>query len=219
MSLLTCSVAPPLAGARERACGSLIHRLMPLESQANHTAPHPLAERLAAHLHPGDAVLDAGTGGGRNARALGLAGMLVAAVSDADAYALLLPRGPFDGAIATHALLHGAPAAIAELVAEIAGTLRAKAFFCATFASANDARFGMGERLGERTFAPTSGDEVGVAHSYFDEPALRALLAPNFDVESLEEMRVDAVAGRWAHPREPLSGAMHWFVEARRNEA
>lgn len=181
------------------------------------TAPHPLAERLAVRLHPGNAVLEAGTGGGRNARALERAGMRVIAVDDGDVYALLLPRGPFDGAIATHALLHGTPAAIAALLGEIATTLRAGAFFCGTFASTSDARFGAGKCLGERTFAPTSGDELGVAHSYFDEPALRALLAAHFEIESLAEVRVDAVAGRWAHPRKPLSGAMHWFVEARRN--
>lgn len=179
--------------------------------------PHPLAELLVASLPPGSAVLDAGTGSGRNARALERAGMRVTAVSDADAYALLLPRRPFDAAIATHALLHGTPDAIAALLAEIAASLRANAPFYATFASANDARFGVGECLGQRTFAPTSGDEAGVAHSYFDEAALRALLLPHFDVVSLAETRVDAVVGRWAHPREPLSGAMHWFVRARRN--
>jgi hypothetical protein len=182
-------------------------------------APHPLAERLAARLRPGAAVLDAGTGGGRNARALEHAGLRVSAASDADAYALLLPRGPFDGAIATHALLHGTPATIAALLGEIAGTLRANAFFCATFASTNDLRFGKGERLGARTFAPTSGDEIGVAHSYFDESAVRALLTPQFEIATLAEMQVDALAGRWAHPRNPLAGAMHWFVEARRSGA
>lgn len=190
---------------------------MPPESPPDGAAPHPLAERLAARLHPGSAVLDAGTGSGRNARALERAGMRVSAVDDDDAYALLLPRGPFDGAIATHALLHGTPAAIAALLGDIAAVLRSDAILCATFASTNDARFGAGERLGERTFAPVSGDELGVAHSYFDEAALRALLAPHFEIESLAEVRVDAVAGRWAHPREPLSGAMHWFAEARKN--
>lgn len=181
-------------------------------------APHPLAERLAARLQPGASVVDTGTGRGRNARALSRAGMRVTPVGDADAYALILPRGPFDGAIATHALLHGTPGAIAGLLDEIAGCLRTGAPFNAAFASTNDARFGAGERLAERTFAPTSGDEIGVAHSYFDEIALRALLAPHFDVETLTEVGADATAGRWAHPRDPLRGAVHWFLEARKRQ-
>lgn len=178
--------------------------------------PHPLAQRLIARLRPGLAVLDAGTGNGRNARALDCAGLRVSAVSDADAYALLLPHGPFDAAIATHALLHGTSGAIAVLLAEIVACLRDGGLVAAAFASIHDARFGLGEWLGERTFAPTSGDEVGIAHSYFDEATLRALLAPSVEIESLTEISADAVAGRWAHPNIPLSGAMHWFVVARK---
>lgn len=162
-------------------------------------------------------VLDVGAGSGRNAAAFTERGMTVVAVSDADAYAVRLPAGSFDGAVATHALLHGAPTEIEALVASIAARLAKNAAFAATFASPRDRRFGKGERLGERTFAPISGDERGVVHSYFSEAELRALLEPFFTVDAIEEVVVDDVAGRWAHPTAPLRGAVHWFVEATRH--
>ncbi|MBV8196925.1 MAG: hypothetical protein JO263_02210 [Candidatus Eremiobacteraeota bacterium] len=53
-------------------------------------------------------------------------------------------------------------------------------------------------------------------HVYFDEPRLRALLEPLFEIEALEEQDVDRIVGRWAHQQQPLSGAVHWFAIARR---
>ncbi len=138
------------------------------------------------------------------------------AVCDADAAALTLPAGPFDAAVATHALLHGHAQQISELLRAIAQRLAANAPLYATFASLRDARYGAGERLAQRTFAPIAGDEAGVAHTFFAEDELRALLAPGFIVRSLVETNVDEVAGRWAHPTTPLSGAVHWFLEAER---
>jgi hypothetical protein len=178
--------------------------------------PHPLALRLAARLRVGTRALDVGAGRGRNAAAFTKRGVAVAAVSEEDASALRLPGGTFEGALVTHALLHGMPEHIAALVALIAARLAPAAAFAATFASTQDRRFGEGERLGEQTFAPTSGDERGVAHSYFNDAQVRALLEPVFAIVTIEEVSVDDVAGRWAHPTAPLQGAVHWFVEATR---
>ena len=178
--------------------------------------PHPLAVRLAARLTADARVLDVGAGSGRNATAFTERSIAVVAVSDADAYAMHLPDDTFDGAVATHALLHGTPEEIAALVLTIATRLAPGGAFAATFASTRDRRFGEGERLGEHTFAPTSGDERGVAHSYFNDAQVRALLEPIFTVVAIEEIGVDDVVGTWAHPTAPLQGAVHWFVEAMR---
>jgi SAM-dependent methyltransferase len=179
--------------------------------------PHPLAERLCAHLRalPGARVLDVGTGSGRNSIALRAAGLDVTPVSDAQARMAALPRGTFDAAIATHALLHGRPEEISALLRAVATALAPGARLYATFGSVRDARYDAGDRLGNRTFSPTSGDETGVAHTYFNERELRAALAPYFEIVSLEETNVDGVAGRWAHA-EPLRGAVHWLAEVKR---
>lgn len=121
-----------------------------------------------------------------------------------------------DGALSTHALLHGTPADISALCRAIAARLHPLAPFYATFGSIHDARFGAGARLGDATFAPIDGDEAGVAHTYFDEPALRRMLESDFAIESLEERGVDAIAGNWAHERRPLRGAVHWFARVHR---
>jgi hypothetical protein len=167
--------------------------------------PHPLAIELIERLRlrPGAAILEIGTGSGRNTRALEAAGFTVVSLDD-DVIAA--------GALSTHALLHGTPSSIRASLAQVAAHLEPNAPFFVTFGSVRDARYGEGTRIEDRVYAPVEGDECGVAHAFFDEPALRQLLAPEWRITSLREQRVDDVAGRWAHEQRPLSGAWHWFA-------
>lgn len=178
--------------------------------------PHPLAAELIERLRatPLARVLDFGAGSGRNSAALAAAGYAVQAVSD-DAVAGFTAGSRFDAAVSTHALLHGTPVAIADRVHALAAALKPQAPLYATFGSKTDLRYGKGTHVDEDTFAPESGDEQGVAHAYFDEYALRAILEPWFLVESIEERAVDRVVGTWAHAQRP-QGTVHWFVRARR---
>ena len=169
--------------------------------------PHPLALALIERLRerPGAAVLEVGAGSGRNTRALRAAGFEVCA---------LPAQRPCAAALTTHALLHGTPASIGAQLDRIAAALEPGAPLFATFASVRDARYGTGEQLEPHVFAAATGDEAGVAHSYFDEARLIVLLSHRFAIESMHEMPVDDVAGTWAHQLQPLRGAMHWFVIA-----
>jgi hypothetical protein len=173
---------------------------------APHRPPHPLAFALIERLRgqPGARVLEIGAGSGRNTRALAAAGLAVQT----------LPASDCAGALATHALLHGTQASLAALLAQIARALEPDAPLYATFGSVHDARYGKGQALEPHVFAPLDGDEIGVAHAFFDEARLRALLAPHFTVESIGETAVDEIAGSWAHPAAPLRDAVHWFVIA-----
>jgi hypothetical protein len=179
---------------------------------------HPLALELVQRLRPSARVLEIGAGRGRNSQALRDGGLDVVALDDAaasllDSFSSL--SGPFDAALSTHALLHGTLQSVAERVEAIAHLLAPSGLLCATFGSENDARFGKGERVAENVFAPADGDERGVAHAFYDEANLRSLLEASFEIELLGERSVDDVAGRWAHPTAPLTGAVHWFVIAR----
>jgi hypothetical protein len=179
---------------------------------------HPLAlaliERL--RLQPHARVLDFGSGSGRNSAALQSAGFTVLAVPDALVETFCAERG-FAGAISTHALLHGTPASVRDMLRAISDVLLAGAPLYATFASKADTRYGKGTHVDDDTFAPNEGDERGVAHVYFDERGLREMLDRRFVVESLQEHDVDEIAGRWAHAEKPR-GSVHWFVHARRRE-
>ncbi|HUA08079.1 MAG TPA: hypothetical protein VMA98_02325 [Candidatus Acidoferrales bacterium] len=171
--------------------------------------PHPLALALIERLRdrPGARVVEIGAGSGRNTRALQAAGLHV----------YTLPPGePAAAALTTHALLHGRLAEIRDTLDAIAASLEPGAPLFGTFGSTSDARFGSGDELEAHVYAARSGDEAGVAHAYFDEPRLRALLAARFTIESLREVDVDEIAGRWAHPNDPLRGAVHWFAIARK---
>jgi SAM-dependent methyltransferase len=183
--------------------------------------PHPLAERLIERLQsvPHSRILDFASGSGRNREALERAGFAVVAIDDRTAvsstpFAGITQR--FTAAISTHGLLHGVPSTIAANVRSIAECLEPGGLLYATFGSTHDARFGSGRRLDASTFAPTDGDERGVAHAYFDREALSALLEPYFEIASLDESGVDAIAGKWAHRGRALTGAAHWFVIARK---
>lgn len=173
--------------------------------------PHPLALALIECLRDrrGARVLEIGTGSGRNTKALVAAG-LTAESFDAE------PAAPYAAALSTHALLHGTREAIARRLGEIAALLEPGAPLYATFGSVRDARCGTGERIADGVYAPLDGDEAGVAHAYFDRASLMALLDRDWSVESLDEVDVDGIAGRWAHVRAPLRGAVHWFAIARR---
>jgi hypothetical protein len=161
--------------------------------------------------------LDFACGSGRNSAALRAAGFTVVAVDDGAASAAEPLRGisePFDAAISTHGLLHGTLDTIASRIRAIASSLRSGGFLYATFGSQRDERFGQGRQLSDWTFAPLEGDERGVAHTYFDRDHVVAMLSAHFAIESLDEIGVDRVAGRWAHASQPLHGAVHWFAIA-----
>lgn len=180
-----------------------------------------MAERLIERLHAvaGSPILDFATGSGRNADALRRAGFVVVAIADDAADSEVpLPNSAqrFAGALSTHGFLHGTPSAVAARVRAIARCLSRGGLLYATFGSTRDARFGRGKRIDDSTFAPTDGDERGVAHAYFDRERLLSILDRYFVVESLSEHCVDDVAGSWAHRERPLDGAAHWFAIARK---
>jgi hypothetical protein len=188
---------------------------------------HPLAasliERLRSQSHA--RVLEIGTGSGRNTDALKAAGFSVLSIADdriedfaaRNAGALIDAVGSFDGALCTHGFLHGSEATIGATVRHAADALKRGAPLYATFASVRDERYGKGTQLGPHTFAPESGDEQGVPHTYFDEPAVRELLEGFFAIESLREQNVDEIVGAWAH-RERPHGHVHWIAQLRRGE-
>lgn len=178
--------------------------------QSSIRPPHPLAVELIGRLRDrfGAAVLEVGRGSGRNTAALERAGFRVVGFDRSGQSAA--------AALSTHALLHGAPHQIEALLERIAAQVTPGAPLYATFGSVNDRRFGQGTRLGPATFAAESGDEVGVAHTYYGAEALRKLLHPQWIIESAQEQGVDDIAGSWAHENEPLRDAVHWFVRARR---
>ena len=171
--------------------------------------PHVLARDLLRRLegHSGAVVLEVGRGSGRNTAALAAAGHRVVELADGMTA---------EAAISTHALLHGTRGDVRALLAGIAAHLLPGAPFYGTFGSTRDARYGAGTRIEEGCFAPADGDEAGVPHAFFDRETLLALFEPDWHVERLEEVRVDEIAGSWAHGDRPLRDAYHWFAVLRR---
>lgn len=182
----------------------------------NTPSPHPLAVLLIERLAgvPDAAVIDFGAGKGRNTAAFVAAGLNVCAVPDAQIRSFA-PERRFDAALSTHALLHGTRSDAEAMLRALNGALEPGAPLYATFASKRDARYGVGTPLETDVFAPDSGDEAGVAHVYFDEAQLRALIEPYFIIDSMHERNVDRIVGQWAHQRVP-EGTVHWIVHARR---
>lgn len=185
--------------------------------------PHPLAlraiERLRDRLPGRIRVLDIASGIGRNTAALKQAGFQVLAIDDETAMkagAMRSLPGTFAGAVSSHGFLHGTAAEVAERLDALAPHLEPDALLAAAFGSVNDARFGSGTEIDPSTFAANDGDETGVPHAFFTQPQLCALLEPEYEIESIEERGVDEIAGKWAHREAPLTGAVHWFVLARR---
>ena len=174
---------------------------------------HPLAISLIARLRaiPNARVLEIGAGTGRNTEALRAAGFEIDSIADGAPMAARDKQ--FDGALTTHALLHGTPGTIAASLEAIASALKPGAPLHATFASTLDSRFGKGRQISKHVFAAEDGDEAGVPHVYFTSEELRSLLNANYDVEAIQETAADDIVGTWAH-REPLRGIVHWFVRA-----
>lgn len=178
---------------------------------------HPLTERLIADVreHPLDGpVIEVGTGSGRNTRALVAAGIPNVGVPDSAPYTQL-PGGRdlYGAALASHAYLHGTSAKLRAGIAELRRVLRRGAPLYITLGSITDARYGLGIALDERSFAPGDGDEAGIPHIYLDRDGVIETLA-GFTVESLDEVDVDEIVGRWAHEDEEIAGRVHWFVKA-----
>lgn len=201
---------------------------------------HPLAEALAAELAaqavPGRILL-LGVGSGRNLPVLAASGTFVDAVEEdaeraraAAARFAATPRvrivrapysGPYpfafgyQGALATHALLHGTYSCVAAAVAAVRNRLEAGAPFFATLGSTADPRCGVGRRVEDGVWAALEGSETGVPHLYLTEAQARSLLS-GFDIRSLHEGSASESAGRWAHSDEEAARLVHWFVEARK---
>lgn len=183
------------------------------------SSAHPLAEQLVelARREPFDApVVEVGTGSGRNARALAAAGIAHVTVPDDTPYTQLPgTRDAYGAALSTHAYLHGTSAKLRAGIAELRRVLKPNAPVLLTLGSFKDARYGLGIPFDERSFAPGDGDEAGIPHAYFDRDGVLELLF-GFTIESMEEVDVDEIVGRWAHGEDVVSGRVHWFVRARK---
>jgi len=203
--------------------------------QAIFREPHPLARALLERIAPGSSVLELGAGSGRNLAAL-IGTMAVVAVESDHARADALrvdfdasnpeiicfssagmPLGDqfFSAVLSTHALLHGMPNALQTTLREVGRVMKPAALLFAAFGSESDERFGQGDRRGPHSFVSSEGDEAGIVHSFFREAALRELLH-DFEIEDINKVAVDDIAGTWAHAQRPLRGAVHWFVVARK---
>jgi hypothetical protein len=183
------------------------------------SSAHPLAERLIelARREPFDGpVIEIGTGSGRNTRALVEARIPNVTVPDSTPYTQLPgTRDNYSAGLSTHAYLHGASAKLRAGIAELRRVLRPTAPIFITLGSFKDARYGLGIPFDERSFAPGEGDELGIPHAYFDRDGVIELLF-GFDIDSMEEVDVDDIVGRWAHADDDVAGRVHWFVEARK---
>jgi len=163
-------------------------------------------------------VLEVGIGRGRNTAALRESGFDVTGIDD-DLGLLPFALGElrdrdFDGALSTHALLHGTHRAVGKTLAQIARALKIGAPFYAVIGSIHDTRCGKGRKIAEGVYAAEEGDEAGVLHAYFSQEELREMLLPLFEIESLEEKPTGSIVGRWAHLND-TAGFVHWFVRAR----
>ena len=199
--------------------------------------PHPLVVALAEGLPAGSRVLVVGVGSGRHIPPLLEASFHVDVVEE-DAgrattaaerfageprvrvaragYAGSMPFAlDYDGAVSTHALLHGSPPTIAVSVAAIGHRMRPGALFHLTLGSIRDPRCGGGVMIDDATWAAESGPESGVPHAFFDENAARALLS-EWDILSLDERSAAETAGRWAHARAETATMIHWFARLKR---
>ncbi len=177
---------------------------------------HPLAERLVATARDrslAGPVLEVGTGSGRNTRALVAAELAIDSIADETPYTQLpAANESYGAAIATHAYLHGSSDKVRVGLAELRRVLRQGAPAFLTLGSIRDARYGLGIRFDDRSFAPGDGDEAGIPHAYFDRDGVLEALN-GFTIDTLEEVDSDAIVGRWAHDDAPV-GRVHWFVVA-----
>jgi hypothetical protein len=191
-----------------------------MASPSSAPSAHPLAGRLLALARErpfAGPVIEVGTGSGRNTRALVEAGVPLVSVPD-DVLYTQLPgnRELFGAALSTHAYLHGTAAKVRAGFGELRRVLLPGAPVFVTLGSFRDARYGLGVPLDERTFAPGDGDEAGIPHAYFDRDGVEEMLHGLFRIDQAEEVEVDDVVGRWAHPDDDIAGRVHWFVRATR---
>jgi len=179
---------------------------------------HPLASELAARYVERalrGPVIEIAAGSGRNTRYFVDRAVPIVSTRDDETYTQLPGgRNTYAAALSTHGYLHGTVAKLRLGFAELRRVLRPGAPVALTLGSIHDARFGLGTAIDETTFAPGDGEEAGIPHSYFDRQGVLDVLAPAFAVESLAEVHVDEIVGRWAH--EAPTGMWHWFVHGRR---
>jgi hypothetical protein len=123
--------------------------------------------------------------------------------------------GAFEGALTTHALLHGNRRTVSAAVAAVRERLEPHAPFFITLGSTSDPRYGAGDRIDDATYAARSGSEAGVPHTYFDRAAVAELLE-GFLIDALDERDAAETAGSWAHTPDEAATLRHWFVRARR---
>jgi hypothetical protein len=162
-------------------------------------------------------IIEIAAGSGRNTDFFVGQGIPIVSTRDDESYTQLPGgRNLFAAALSTHGYLHGTPAKLRVGFAELRRVLKAGAPIAITLGSINDARFGLGVAVDETTFAPGDGAEAGIPHPYFDRTGVIDILAPAFTIESLTEVNVDDIVGRWAH--EASTGLWHWFITARRND-
>jgi hypothetical protein len=177
---------------------------------------HPLAERLIARYRSAGLtgpVIEIAAGVGRNTRALVAAGLEVVATRDDDPFTQLPgSRDTYAAALSTHGYLHGSTAKLRIGFGELRRVLLPRAPVFLTLGSIADERFGFGQMIDEQTYAPGDGPEAGIPHAYFDRDGVTEILR-GFAIETLEEVGVDDVVGRWAHD-ESERRMRHWFVVA-----
>jgi hypothetical protein len=199
-----------------------------------------LARDLAARVFASRRVLVVGYGSGRNLPPLLAAGLaidlyegditraaaaarrfaasskvrILTALGSPDAANSTVPD--CDGALSTHALLHGDAADLSAAIASIHARLRDGAPFYTTLGSTRDPRFGRGRRIDAATFAPDTGEEAGVPHVYLSEREVRAMLR-DFTIESLDEVDASEHVGAWAHEPAEAATIVHWFARVRRD--
>ncbi len=162
-------------------------------------------------------ILEVGTGSGRNARYLRGLGLPVASTADEEPYTQIpAGRAAYGAAISTHAYLHGAVAKLRLGLGELRRVLSEGSPVALVFGSINDARFGLGIPVDDRTFAPGDGSEAGIPHAFFERAGVEELLRGSFRIERLDEVDADGTVGRWAHDDDEIAGFRHWFVEALR---
>jgi hypothetical protein len=191
-----------------------------MSSSSSGQTAHPLTGRLLALAREGPLagpVIEVGTGSGRNTRALVEAGVPLVGVPD-DVLYTQLPgsREMYGAALSTHAFLHGTAAKVRAGFGELRRVLLPGAPVFVTLGSFRDARYGLGLPLDERSFAPGDGAEAGIPHAYFDRDGVEELLQGLFRIDEAEEVEVDEIVGRWAHPDDDVAGRVHWFVRATR---
>jgi len=203
-------------------------------------AAHPLAVALGRALVrevTAGRVLVIGAGSGRNLAPFLDAGLRVDVLEEsaarASAVAALfaaqsalrvirapydepLGAGEYDGALSTHALLHGRLAQLRAAVQVAHAALHPGAPFFLTLGARADPRYGAGHQLEADVWVAESGSEAGVPHAFFDEAGARTLMR-DFHIDALEERSAAGSVGRWAHTPAEAERTVHWFVRARKD--